>query len=814
MGWPTNTLHVLCEDDIQTWTDPSQTHTRWGATWAANSSTNNTNTIAWVVDPSSATGPTVVRVRKQKDGGAGSLGTSTGDRCGWRNNLDRTLHNVESGTSACRAATEVVVQRDFLWTKQVSAAAWTGGMCLIQLSDAGTNTLRIGIQSGSGLISYIIGTGLTWTSTGTSVAESTWTTLTARYKASTGTDGVLEIWLGDTKVVNVTNHTVTTGVSGTSGGFFFDHQVFGTINFAHTPVDVYCRHFAIVDPLAWASAAIYNQTPSVVAALATKPWAGVGLGEVAEDSFTVLHCQPAGGWRHTWAAADLEVALEYSTASDLSGSTTTAYVSAPAADRWLAHLTATGLSAGTVYYYRIKARDVTVPGTVDNGPIHQTRTMSANGEHHIGVTHCTDQAGSPFYYAETWINDGVEWANHGGDYIYNDSSYSQTGPHAEVLGLAREYTMPLHDMSLLRFLHRRNMMVQASDHDFAEDGVNNNVLGGYQKGYIDSYGVNTTGANGTAYDAADTCQNDYLSGATGDRVTPITVDVLWDAGREAWWKFIRRGQPSLTCFGDTPSANPWEDTEEFSLVSPGGNAHFLWIGTREWQDWGSSPGYSEAYNGTGSPCMFGDAFEQWLQEQLDALALLTPGILTIFADSTFGAYNSVDDNFEQVATGQRKRILNAIKNTLPNGWKVIWVAGDRHWREFDTKDRFKDGLLTGTTGADDYSGVMLAEVLPGNGSKGILGQGLTLSEIAALPESTQGILKSDGGGVTRSPVSWSRFGCTLRISAAGRSVNASYYTYDGTAVLPSADEAVEAVGAAASNDESARGRGRGTFRRL
>jgi len=33
-------------------------------------------------------------------------------------------------------------------------------------------------------------------------------------------------------------------------------------------------------------------------------------------------------------------------------------------------------------------------------------------------------------------------------------------------------------------------------------------------------------------------------------------------------------------------------------------------------------------------------------------------------------------------------------------------------------------------------------------------------------------------------------------------------------VLPSADEAVEAVGAAASNDESARGRGRGTFRRL
>lgn len=812
MGWPTNTTHVLCESDIESWTDASQGNTRWGATWAANSSASNTNTITWVEDPADANGATVVCVTKERTGGSGSLGTSTGDRTGWRNNLDRCLHGSESGVAACRAADEVVFQRSFYWTKQVSAATWTGGLCLIHLSNAGTNTLRIGIQSGTGLISYILGTGSTWVSTGQSVAESTWTNLTVRYVKSTGSDGILEIWLGDTKVVNVTNHTTTTAVSGTSGGFFFDHQVFGTINFAHTPVRVYCKHFAIIDPLLWAHASIYNQTPSVVAALANKPWAGVGLGEVTGSSFTVLHCQPAGGWRYDWRAADLEVALEYSTASDLSGSTTTAYVSAPAADRWVAHLTATGLTAGTVYYYRIKARDATVPGTVDNGPIRQTRTMSATGTHKIGAVHCTDQAGSPFYYAETWIDEEVDFANHGGDYIYNDSSYSATGPHAELLGFIREYTMPLHDMSLLRYLHTRNMVVQASDHDFAEDGVNNSVLGGYQKGYTDSYGVNATGADGTAYAAADTCQNSYLAALSGVRGAAVTVPTLWDAGRQAWWKFIRRGQPSCTRFAASPPANAWEDTEEFARINAGGNAHFLWLGSREWQDWGASPGYPEAYNGTGSPCMFGDAFEQWFQEQLDALALLSPGVLTIFADSTFGAYNSVDDNFEQVATGQRKRLLDAIKNTLGSAWKVVWIAGDRHWREFDNGQRFKDGLLTGTTAANDYSGVMLAEILPGNGSKGILGQGLTLAEIAAVPDSTQGIVKSDGAGVTRSPVNWSRFGCIVTVQAGAKSVQADFYTYAGSTALPEADESIQA--SSTNVDESARGRGRGTFRRL
>lgn len=477
------------------------------------------------------------------------------------------------------------------------------------------------------------------------------------------------------------------------------------------------------------------------------------------------------------------MALEYGTDPALSGATTTAYQAAVTADRWFSHVNLTGLAADTIYYYRFKVRDIAVPAEIKNGPIRQFKTLPTTGRMRIGATMCTDQAGSPYEFAQTWLKEGVEWAHHGGDWVYNDSSYSSTGPHSIVADFLREYTIALSDLLMLRYLHRRHMTVHPSDHDFAEDGQNNDVLGGYQKGYVDIYGHNAAGADGAAYAAADLCQNSFLA-ADG-----VTVPTLWDAGREAFYKAIRAGQPDLAHLA-TAVMNPWDDTEDFESFTPGGKLQLMWIGTREYQNWTGSPGFPDPTNDTGGPCMLGSAGEEWFN---DAIAAVPAGtkLLIIFMDSVFSDVNTTDDNFQQVARAQRDRMLNTINTTLATGCKVIFVCGDRHWRALTTGARFiSGGPITGLL--NDYTQVVLGEILTGQGSKGILGSGEYINELA----DPLGVTYSDGDQVTRSPVCWARFGCILDIDAPNQSVTSTFYAYDGTTTNPGGDRFLLGLGSA------------------
>lgn len=854
MGQPLSNILPLWNEDIATWSDLSHDVHRFDASWSDNATASND--WSFVEEPTTPNGPTVLKQNR-----ANNTSASAG-RCGPSVPLDCVLWGTEAGETtgpipgypAARTRDEIVwFRRGISWTKQASGAAWTTGMItLLHLKDGSTEFCRIGICSATGAIGYFLGTGtFTPVTSGTSLATGTFSAgITARYRKSSGaSDGILQIWLGDTLIVNVSNHNTTNTLSGSAGGFMWDVQFFGLANAAHFGADtnIYTRYAGNISPTHFAE--IFNSTPSQVWAVTDQPWSGLGIGSLRTTSANVCSCQEPGAFRHAWAALSaFEVAIEYSTASDFSGSTTTSYATATAANMWWVNIPLTGLTLNTEYYYRTKNRDPAVPGTVENGPTRTLRTRG--GAERVGLVHCTDQAGGPYMFAHTWVQTGVRFAWHLGDYIYNDSSYSPTGPHSRKADLLREYKMPLHDILMLRYLHQGHQDNLASDHDNMEDGMNNEVLGSYMQGYIDIGGVNPTGANGEAYENNDLCQNSFLrgddgarqavertitaisthsggistvttsedhgygagdtvtlastnstpsangahtivatptsttftislsvtvAGTTGTATAPnrIRIRELSDNGRQAFHTAFRSGQPGLVRFGDpNQSYDAWRDTEDFESYSLGSTYHVIRLGSREWQDWIGSPGYPEPFNTTGQPCMMGTIFQDWLELQCQAIASTTK-LVVIVQDSTFGAHNSVDDNYQDVSKFQRNAILAILQANLPAGCKVAFLGGDRHWQEFDDGNRFVDGVLPGLTSGLDYSDRVLCEVCAGQGSKGILGQGETLAEIA----DPTGILLSQGGDVSRSPVAWARFGCILDIDPATPSISAEFYAY-------------------------------------
>jgi phosphodiesterase/alkaline phosphatase D-like protein len=101
--------------------------------------------------------------------------------------------------------------------------------------------------------------------------------------------------------------------------------------------------------------------PDGVIALSTTPLIGGVTASTANISFRT--------------SDEADVTVEYSTASDLSGSTTTSPVSTSSADDYTGSVTLTGLSADTTYYYRVK-----VDGTAKiYTPFPNFKTFPASG---------------------------------------------------------------------------------------------------------------------------------------------------------------------------------------------------------------------------------------------------------------------------------------------------------------------------------------------------------------------------------------------------------------------------------------------------
>lgn len=176
---------------------------------------------------------------------------------------------------------------------------------------------------------------------------------------------------------------------------------------------------------------------SVSAALA----AGAGLsacggdGAPAEFNFGVASGDPLADkvilWTHAkYPSSDAAVALRYQVANDAAFSQIVSEgdVSATAATGFTAKVDASGLKAGTAYFYRFSQGS-------SHSPVGRTRTLPQTADSlKLAVMSCTNYPAGFFnVYAEVAKSD-AEFALHLGDYIYEYAANGYASSAAAALG--------------------------------------------------------------------------------------------------------------------------------------------------------------------------------------------------------------------------------------------------------------------------------------------------------------------------------------------------------------------------------------------
>lgn len=169
--------------------------------------------------------------------------------------------------------------------------------------------------------------------------------------------------------------------------------------------------------------------------------AGAGLsacggdGAPAEFNFGVASGDPLADkvilWTHAkYPSSDADVALRYQVANDAAFSQIVSEgdVSATAATGFTAKVDASGLKAGTAYFYRFSQGS-------SHSPVGRTRTLPQTADSlKLAVMSCTNYPAGFFnVYAEVAKSD-AEFALHLGDYIYEYAANGYASSAAAALG--------------------------------------------------------------------------------------------------------------------------------------------------------------------------------------------------------------------------------------------------------------------------------------------------------------------------------------------------------------------------------------------
>lgn len=151
---------------------------------------------------------------------------------------------------------------------------------------------------------------------------------------------------------------------------------------------------------------------------------GVASGDPLADRVVLwTHAAPANG------QAAVSLTWEVARDAGFTQVVSSGQVQATAAAGFTAKVDATGLSAGQSYFYRFREGS-------NNSPVGRTRTLPASGVGSVkmAVFSCANYPAGFFHAYSEAVNQGVEYAVHLGDYIYEYPANGYASQDAVALG--------------------------------------------------------------------------------------------------------------------------------------------------------------------------------------------------------------------------------------------------------------------------------------------------------------------------------------------------------------------------------------------